>query len=509
MKQLRSFIESMHFKLTLSFLGAVIISLFFFQLSTLLTLDQGNLFTSQSQQFFFASQLQGSSTEAAFYLKPPLDQPTLQTWLKHIVESDSATAPVSLAPSRRICQFIGVVNQQGTIIAAYNNGAQLQGGPLSSPPQLTAEEQTQRAHLLQGPFVPGKNAAITSYQTIFVATPIPGSQGHIQGALFLRANVVAPWSILTTDTLISLVMVLSSLLRTLPIAIFMCVPLYYYSYRFSRHIRRLTAAVQSWSQGDFSVIVQNDRKDEIGKFTRNLNGMTQQLQHVIEMQQELASSNERNRLARELHDTVKQLVFALNFQIAIARRLHQPKHDQLAQHLEEAQNLLQDIQKEMTNLIFPMRQAALHNQDLANTLALYLSRWSSQYGIFVKFTADIQGKEKNFALSPRVKEVFFRIAQEALSNVARHSQASYVQATLTIGWLYVTLRIADNGKGIDNPEQKGSGMGLSSMEERIKAINGHLQITRLRPSGTEMLVTYESVGAGPDVTVISTYKSDK
>ncbi len=87
MKQLRSFIESMHFKLTLSFLGAVIISLFFFQLSTSLTLDQGNLFTPQSQQFFFASQLQGSSTEAAFYLKPPLDQPTLQTWLKHIVEA--------------------------------------------------------------------------------------------------------------------------------------------------------------------------------------------------------------------------------------------------------------------------------------------------------------------------------------------------------------------------------------------------------------------------------------
>jgi len=257
------------------------------------------------------------------------------------------------------------------------------------------------------------------------------------------------------------------------------------------------------------VIVQNDRKDEIGKFTRNLNGMTQQLQHVIEMQQELASSNERNRLARELHDTVKQLVFALNFQIAIARRLHQPKHDQLAQHLEEAQNLLQDIQKEMTNLIFPMRQAALHNQDLANTLALYLSRWSSQYGIFVKFTADIQGKEKNFALSPRVKEVFFRIAQEALSNVARHSQASYVQATLTIGWLYVTLKIADNGKGFDYREQKGSGMGLSSMEERIKAINGQLQITPLRPSGTEVLVTYEAKGAGPDVAVIPTYKSDK
>jgi NarL family two-component system sensor histidine kinase LiaS len=499
----------MHYKLTLSFLGAVIVSLFFFQLFTTLTLYQGNFLTPQFQQVFFSQMLQGISTEAAFYLKPPLDQAGVQLWLEHKEESSSEMAPLTLSPSKGGVQFIGVVDQESRIIAVCGRSIHCLSGNISSPPKLSPEESVMLDHALQGQKAPEKISVIESNQMIFVAVPIPGSQGHVQGALFLRTKVVAPGSIITSKALTSLLTVLSYFLRTLPVAIFMCIPLYYYSHRFSRHLRRLTAAAQRWSQGDFTATVQNNRKDEIGRLTRHLNGMAQQLQNMMEMQQELASSNERNRLARELHDTIKQQVFALNFQIAIARKLHQPEHDQLALHLAEAQNILQDIQKEMTNLIFPMRQAALKNQDLADILAIYLSRWSYQYGIFVRFTADIQGQEKNFALSTRVKETFFRVAQEALSNVARHSKASYVQVILTVGWLYVTLRISDNGESFDYTKQKGSGMGLSSMEERIKAINGHLQITNSLPSGTEVLATYESKEAGPDVAVIPTYKSDK
>src|SRR5207245_10049967 len=119
-------------------------------------------------------------------------------------------------------------------------------------------------------------------------------------------------------------------------------------------------------------------------------------------------------------------------------------------------------------LIFPMRQALLENQALVDALAVYLSRWSYQYGIFIKFTADIQGQEKNFTFPARVKEAFFRVAQEALTNVARHSKASYVHVTLIIGWLYITLKIVDDGQGFDYAKQKERGVGLSSMEERIK-----------------------------------------
>lgn len=284
---------------------------------------------------------------------------------------------------------------------------------------------------------------------------------------------------------------------------------YYHVRRFLQHIRQLTMATQHWSQGDFLVTIQNTRNDEIGQLTEHLNIMAQKLQDTIEVQRELASANERNHLARELHDTVKQMVFALEFQIAIARKLHQPEQDQLAMHLEEAQRIVQDIQKEMTNLIFPMRQAALNNQDLADSLATYLSKWSYQYSIFVRFTSEIQGQEKNYAIPSHVKKTFFRITQEALSNVARHSKASDVQVTLTIGWLYVTLQITDNGTGFDYSQRKGSGVGLSSMEERMQAIGGQLQFESLQPSGTKVLATYKSQEAGPDIAMIPTFIQGK
>jgi signal transduction histidine kinase len=509
MKQLRSFFRSIRFKLMLSFLGVMILSLCLFQLSTSLMQYQGNVFTPQFQQFFFTNELQSFSTEAAFYLKPPLDQTALQTWLKHKVESRSETATLTLAPSRGNLQFIGAVNQSGRILALCGDDIQVQNNAISSQPKLSAEEQTLLDNTLQGHSVTGENSGLVSNQTIFVAATIPATQGHIQGALFLKTKVITPWEIITTNTITSLLTSILILIHVLPITILLCIFLYYYSHRFSQHICQLTEAARRWSQGDFSVTVQNNRKDEVGQLTQNLNGMVKQIKHVIEVQKDLAGANERNRLARELHDTIKQQVFALNFQIAIARKLHQPEEDQLAQHLDEAQNILQDIQKEMTNLIFPMRQAALANQDLADALAAYLSRWSYQYGIFVKFTANIEGQEKNFGISHRIKETFFRVAQEALSNIARHSEATYVQVILTIGWLYVTLKISDNGKGFDQTQQKKLGMGLSSMEERIKAIHGQLQITNLQPSGTEVLATYKSQEAGLDVATIPTYKSDK
>lgn len=504
MKPLRPFFER-----TLPFFVAVISSLFCFQLFMTLTSQQNNTLTPQFQQTFFSNTLQQYSTEAAFYVKPPLDQHGLQTWLEHKVNSSPTTIPLTLNPTKGVLKFIGVVNQEWMLLAADGHDAHLAQEKISSRPPLSSQEYAMLNEALHGQNSGEKTSQIEPDGTIFIAVPIAGSQGQIQGALLLQTHIVTPQHMLTSNAIISLVIVLSFFLRALPITISLCIPLYIYSCRFSHHISQLTTAVKAWSQGDFSVTVHNSRKDEIGQLTQHLNGMAQQLKQLIEVQRDLASSNERNRLARELHDTVKQRVFALSFQIAIARKLHRQEHDQLAMHLEEAQSILQDIQKEMANLIFPMRQAALENQSLADALATYLSRWSYQYGIFVKFTTEIQGQEKNFALSAPVKKAFFRVAQEALSNVARHSKASYVQVTLTIGWLYVALRIADDGEGFDYLKHKAQGIGLSSMEERINEIHGHIRFTRLHPSGTEVLVTYKSDEAGPDIAIIPTYRRDR
>ena len=296
------------------------------------------------------------------------------------------------------------------------------------------------------------------------------------------------------------------ILQALLFAALLSIPLFFYLYHNTSRIDKLIKALHDWNKGDFSVIAQNAIKDDIDLLTRCFNEVAPELQNWVEEQQETTSTKERNILARELHDTVKQQIFALAFQISIARKIHQSKDDQLAMHLLEAKKLLQDIQQELTNLIVPMRQGALENQDLADALATYLSRWSQQYGIFVKFTTEIQGQEKNYSLSAHVKGTFFRVAQEALSNVGRHSHASHVSVTLTIGWLYIMLKIADNGQGFSYTQQKESGVGLSSMRERMKSVNGNLSIDSKLLSGTEVIASYCPKDTGPNVAMLKTIK---
>src|SRR5438270_13396260 len=119
MKQLRSFIESAHFKLMLLLIMAMMISVFCFQLFNNLQIFQEDSLTPQFQQIFFAKELQGFSTEAAFYLKPPLDQKALQMWLENTVKNSQTTVPLTLAPSKGILQFIGVVDQEKRVVAIY------------------------------------------------------------------------------------------------------------------------------------------------------------------------------------------------------------------------------------------------------------------------------------------------------------------------------------------------------------------------------------------------------
>jgi signal transduction histidine kinase len=298
------------------------------------------------------------------------------------------------------------------------------------------------------------------------------------------------------------------LAQTLPFVVLLCVPVFFYLHNRALRIRKLINAAHDWGKGDFSVIIQDNKKDDIGYLSQKLDEMARELQNYINAKQETASVKERNILARELHDTVKQQIFALAFQVSIARKIHHSQDDQLSMHLLEAKKILSDIQEELTNLIVPMRQGALENQDLADALATYLSRWSHQYGIFVKFTTEIQGQEKNYPLSAHVKGTFFRVAQEALSNVGRHSKASSVSVTLTIGWMYVILKIADNGQGFSYTKQKESGVGLSSMRERMRIIDGDLHIDSKLLSGTEVLATYHPKDTGPNVAIFNTYRKE-
>ena len=239
----------------------------------------------------------------------------------------------------------------------------------------------------------------------------------------------------------------------------------------TRRLRRITQAAEAWSQGEFAVEVRDPTPDEIGQLGQDLNGMADQLHTLLATREELAAVEERNRLARDLHDSIKQNVFATALLVGAARS-HLPPDTLPAQtYLAEAEALAEQTRQELTALIRELRPARLADKGLAIVLRDYAEDWSRRMGIAVAI--QVQG-ERGIALD--IEEALFRVAQEALANIAHHSQATNVTIHLAWDSAQVRLTIADNGAGFDVAHASGRGVGLASMRERVAAHSGSLHI---------------------------------
>lgn len=247
----------------------------------------------------------------------------------------------------------------------------------------------------------------------------------------------------------------------------------------SRRIGNLAAAAGAWSRGDFSAWLDDRSGDEVGELSRQMNRTAEQLQNLLRVRQELATMKERERLARDLHDSVKQQVFATAMQLAAAQALLDRDQEGARARLAEAEALTRQAQKELALLIQELRPADLEGRGLAPALRDYAGRWSRQTGIAVEVEL-----AEGVDLTPEVENALFRIAQEALANVARHSGALTARLRLRRQEGTVVLEVADEGAGFDLAERAGRGLGLASMRERIEAIGGRLVVRSGHGTGT-------------------------
>ncbi len=220
----------------------------------------------------------------------------------------------------------------------------------------------------------------------------------------------------------------------------------------TRRLAALTEAADAWSQGDFSARVQDRSADEIGVLSDRLRHMAEQVQSLLQNRRDLAAVEERNRLARELHDAVKQQIFATHMQIRAARNLLPAEPSAARALLGEAEGLIKSTQQELNLLIGELRPAALGGQGLTQAVRIFLDTWSKNSGINTNL--QVQGER---SLSLGVEQALYRVAQEALSNVARHSGASSVNIRLDYTPAQVSLQISDNGAGFD-PSQAAAGL---------------------------------------------------
>src|ERR1051325_9765689 len=221
-----------------------------------------------------------------------------------------------------------------------------------------------------------------------------------------------------------------------------------------RRLATLSAASQAWSKGDFSVSPRDLSGDEIGELTRNLNGMAEQLQSLLHTNDELARMEERNRLARDLHDTVKQQTYAARMQLTAAKNLLGSDLTAATGHIDTALQLNRETQQELKLIIDELRPAALEGKGLAQALKEYANRWQEHTGIKVE---TVVSGDRSLPLD--VEQTLYRVLQEALSNIARHAEADTVGLSLNMTPEKVTLLVADNGRGFDMNEVSSNSYG--------------------------------------------------
>jgi len=197
-----------------------------------------------------------------------------------------------------------------------------------------------------------------------------------------------------------------------------------------------------------------------------------QLQNYAGQAEELATAKERNRLARELHDSVAQTLYGLTLQAeAAARELKTGQTHKVAEQLHEIRDSAQQSLQETRLLIFELRPPILEQEGLAAALRARLESVESRSGL----KAQIQLQEVD-QLPAKVEAGLYGIANEALNNILKHAHATSINVLLKQESSKVVLEIQDNGAGFDVNAISG-GMGLSGMKERAEQFGGVLQIT--------------------------------
>ncbi len=149
----------------------------------------------------------------------------------------------------------------------------------------------------------------------------------------------------------------------------------------TNRLAQLADATLAWSRGDFTVYVDDPSEDELGQLAQRLNNMARQLQHLLDTRTQLMVVEERNRLARDLHDSAKQQAFAAAAQISAVKTLLKRDPEAAEAHIEEAERLTYDLRQELNNLIQELRPAALGDKGLASAVREYGADWSRQNGI--------------------------------------------------------------------------------------------------------------------------------
>lgn len=238
-----------------------------------------------------------------------------------------------------------------------------------------------------------------------------------------------------------------------------------------------------------------DRIDKIGKqmseqaklsqrlATEKVEDQEARIQEIIEQ--------ERNRLARELHDSVSQQLFAASMMMSAINETKQTAEESVERkQLEMVEEMIHQSQLEMRALLLHLRPAALKNKSLKEGIEELLIELS------LKVTMEIKWKLEDFPLDKGIEDHLFRILQESVSNTLRHSKAKLLDVLMVKRDNLVILRIVDDGIGFEVDNMKAGSYGMQNMHERAVEVGGTLKVISIKNKGTRLEVKVPVMGNG-------------
>ncbi|MFD2369185.1 histidine kinase [Brevibacillus sp. GCM10020057] len=259
----------------------------------------------------------------------------------------------------------------------------------------------------------------------------------------------------------------------------------------------LWEAAMKLGRGMLSYRVPELGYDEIGELGWQLNRLASQWEEQVASLQRLSNHNaaladqlrqaavteERQRLARELHDAVSQQLFAIAMTTAALKRLVEKNPQRAAQQIELVEEMAAAAQAEMRALLLHLRPATLQNKTLKDAILELLDELTRKNAL--EITGEIESVE---GLPSGIEDHLFRILQESLSNTLRHARASRIAVKLFTLQDQVRLRVTDDGVGFDPDGEKLTSYGLRSMQERVAEVGGSMEIYSAQGKGTQIEV---------------------
>ncbi|OWQ92131.1 hypothetical protein CDN99_07195 [Roseateles aquatilis] len=247
----------------------------------------------------------------------------------------------------------------------------------------------------------------------------------------------------------------------------------------ARRLRRMAAASDAWAKGDFRPRIDDRRADELGRHALALDTMAARLDNHLRTEQALATLQERQRLARELHDGVKQQVFATGLQLHAAAQWLTRDPERAAEALRRAQAINQSVSGDLVEMLSRLKPDTA-DQPLGDVLRRALLPWAGQIEIQVAAPPDL-------VVSADAAHELSRIVAEAAANSVRHADARRIDVRVALSEDELVVEVADDGRGFD-PARVREGMGLASMRQRVTLLpQGRLDLDS-SGQGTRLIV---------------------